>query len=124
MKKEMEGLNGIYQTIAQLTSVEECLKLYQQFKGLTITFPTKLIDSDYVKDYLRKELKQGKQYSSQDIQYLSRSFDYSERQMRRFLSEARNSLEDNFMEEESLPYVSQWLQKQKELEEKNTFKAD
>lgn len=119
MKKEMEGLNGVYQTIAQLTSVEDCLKLYQQFKGLTITFPTKLIDSEYVKDYLRKELQQGKQHSSQDIQNLSRSFDYSERQMRRFLSEARNSLEDNLLEEESLPYVSQWLQKQKELEEKN-----
>lgn len=124
MKKEMEGLNGVYQTIAQLTSVEDCLKLYQQFKGLTITFPTKLIDSEYVKEYLRKELQQGKQHSSQDIQYLSRSFDYSERQMRRFLSEARYSLEDNLVEEERLPYVSHWLQKQKELEEKDKFKAD
>lgn len=117
----MDGLNGVYQTIAQLTSVEDCLKLYQQFKGLTITFPTKLINSDYVKDYLRKELKLGKQHSSQDIQYLARSFDYSERQIRRFISEIKTTMTDGIVEEESLPYVSQWLQKQKELEEKDTF---
>lgn len=112
MKKEIEGLNGVYKTIAQLTSIEDCLKLYQQFKGLTITFPTKLIDSEYVKNYLRQDLQNGKRYSSQDIQLLARSFDYSERQMRRFLSEAKKDMESGKVEEESLPYVSQWLKKQ------------
>lgn len=117
MKKEIEGLNGVYQTIAQLTSVEDCLKIYQQFKGLTISFPTKLIDVDYVKTYLRKEIIQGKKYGSNDIQYLARSFDYSERQIRRFISEIKKELNDTMLKEEELPYVSQWLQRQKQNEE-------
>lgn len=112
MNKEVEGLNGVYQTIAKLTTLEDSLKIYQQFKGLTITFPTKLIDSDYVKKYLKKELLLGKQFSSEDIQYIARSFDYSERQLRRFLSEVRKEIQGNRVEEESLPYVAQWLQEQ------------
>ncbi|MFW7384835.1 hypothetical protein ACQUEF_13510 [Vagococcus fluvialis] len=117
MNKEIEGLNGVYQTIAQITTLEDALVIYQQFKGLTITFPTKLIDSDYVKNYLKKELLSGKHFSSKDIQNLARSFDYSERQLRRFFSEVRKDIQIERVEEQSLPYVSKWLQEQN-LEEK------
>lgn len=112
MEKELEGLNDVYQTIAQLTSVEDCLKIYQQFKGLTITFPTKLISSEYIKDHLYSEIKQGKKFSSKEIQNLARSFDYSERQIRRFISEVKKELDTDRVEEEGIPYVSEWLKKQ------------
>lgn len=112
MEKELEGLNDVYQTIAQLTSVEDCLKIYQQFKGLTITFPTKLISSEYIKDHLYSEIKQGKKFSSKEIQNLARSFDYSERQIRRFISEVKKELDTYRVEEEGIPYVSEWLKKQ------------
>lgn len=111
MEKELEGLNDVYQTIAQLTSVEDCLKIYQQFKGLTITFPTKLISSEYIKDHLYSEIKQGKKFSSKEIQNLARSFDYSERQIRRFISEVKKELDTYRVEEEGIPYVSEWLKK-------------
>ncbi|MGG5342083.1 hypothetical protein [Enterococcus sp. AZ192] len=109
MEKEIEGLNGIYKTIAQLTSLEDCLVLYQHLKGLTINFPTKLIDGAYVKRYVEKEVHKGKVFSKEEIQQLAISFDYSERQIRRFLSEAVN---ENKLEDESLPYIAQWLHSQ------------
>lgn len=87
MTREINSLNEVYQTIAKVTSLDDALQIYQQFKGLTITFPTKLINLDYVKRYLKKETQKGRQLSSRDIQKLARKFDYSERQMRRFLSD-------------------------------------
>lgn len=91
MKKDIEGLNGIYKTIAQLTSLEDSLILYRNFKGLTISFPTKLMASAYVKEYLKKEIAHGKSFSKEEIQQLAISFDYSERQIRRLLSAAKES---------------------------------
>lgn len=89
MTKELSSLNEVYQTIAKVTSLDDALRLYQEFKGLTITFPTKLISADYVKQYLKKETQKGHQLSSRDIQQLAREVDYSERQIRRFLSDVR-----------------------------------
>lgn len=117
--EDINGFNGIYKTIAQLTSVDDCLLLYQNFKGLTVSFPTKLLDSDYVKDYLRKELQQGKSFSKEEIQQLALSFDYSERQLRRFLSEAKEEVRKMAQEEEIFPRVAQWLQIQNDGGEKN-----
>lgn len=117
--EDIDGLNGIYKTIAQLTSIDDCLLLYQNFKGLTVSFPTKLLDSGYVKDYLRKELHQGKSFSKEEIQQLALSFDYSERQLRRFLSEAKEEVRKMARKEEPLPYVAQWIQAQKDGGEKS-----
>ena len=117
--QDINGLNGIYKAIAQLTSIDDCLLLYQNFKGLTVTFPTKLLDSDYVKDYLRQALLQGETFPKEEIQRLAIAFDYSERQIRRFLSEARKDLKEKQVEEESLPYVAQWLQARNNEEEKD-----
>ncbi|RHH70141.1 MULTISPECIES: hypothetical protein [Vagococcus] len=61
MTKELSSLNEVYQTIAKVTSLDDVLRLYQEFKGLTITFPTKLISADYVKPYLKKETQKGQQ---------------------------------------------------------------
>lgn len=109
MKKEIEGLNGVYQTIAKVTSIEDCLKIYQQFKGLTINFPTKLMSVDYIRMYLKKELEKGHQFSSLEIQQLARATEYSERQIRRFVSEVKDELKREKIEEESLPHLIEWL---------------
>lgn len=112
VKKEIDGLNGVYQTIAKVTSIDDCLKIYQQFKGLTINFPTKLMSVDYIKQYLKTELEKGHQFSSSDVQQLARSLDYSERQMRRFIAEAKKEVQQEKVEEEPMPYLIEWLQKQ------------
>ena len=120
MTNELNSLNEVYQTIAKVTSLDDALRLYQQFKGLTITFPTKLISSDYVKQYLKKETQKGNQLSSRELQQLARKFDYSERQMRRFLNEVRQDYSSSRVEEEELVYITKWLaEKRLEEEEEN-----
>lgn len=113
VKKEVEGLNDLYETIARITSIEDCLALYQQFKGLAVTFPTKLISSSYVKQTIQKELQKQSSLSKKEIQRLAIQFDYSERQIRRFLKEVQGKEETTRIEEQTLPYVAQWLQEQK-----------
>lgn len=88
---ETESLNGIYKSIAQVLSVEECLILYQNFKGLSVTFPTKLVDPEYIKKFLNVQVMSGTTITKKDIQKLALHFDYSERQIRRFLKEAKET---------------------------------
>lgn len=117
MENEIEGLNGIYKTIAQLTSIDDCLVIYQNFKGLSVTFPTKLINADYVRKHLRKELLREKVLKKEEIQKLAVSFDYSERQIRRFLHDEKVKIQNDVVEEEELPYVARWLKDQNNNEE-------
>lgn len=113
MEKDLEGLNEVYQLIAQTTSVEDALKLYNQFKGLTITFPTKLISKEYIIETLKKELAYKKTLTIKEIQHYARRFDYSERQIKRFLSEAKKETEENTINEDIIPYIEEWLNSQK-----------
>ncbi len=116
MKDDIEGLNGIYKTIAQLTSVDDCLVIYKNFKGLSVTFPTKLVDPNYVRKHLRKELKKEQVLTKAEIQHLAVSFDYSERQIRRFLQEEKQNFQDDNINEEELPYVAKWLKRKDDPE--------
>ncbi|APB30610.1 Mor transcription activator family protein [Vagococcus teuberi] len=116
MTKELSSLNEVYQTIAKVTSLDDALRLYQEFKGLTITFPTKLISADYVKQYLKKETQKRQQLSSRELQQLARKFDYSERQMRRFLRDIRQDNTSNRVEEEELVYITKWLEERRSEE--------
>lgn len=118
MDKEMKGLNGVYKTIAQLIGLEECLVLYKHLKGLSITFPTKLIDPEYVKKQIRKKLQEEGMLTREEIQQLAIYYDYSERQIRRFLQEISHD-EQNIIEEGQLSYISSWLKQQKEKDDKN-----
>lgn len=114
MKQDIEGLNEVYQLIAQVTSVEDTLKLYQQFKGLTITFPTKLINREYIVKTLKKELMYKDKLSMKEIQNYARRFDYSERQIKRFIQVAKKEMKEaSQIKEEFIPYVAEWLNNEK-----------
>ena len=67
-------LSGIYQDIAEVIGIEATLKLYENFKGLQITFPKKLYSTGYV----RKQLT----CSEVDIKQLSKRLGYTERRLR------------------------------------------
>lgn len=88
-KLETEGLNGIYYEIAQILSYEDSKILFDNLKGLSVNFPTKFVDPDYIKKYICTELMEGKVFTKADIQKMSLRFDYSERQMRRFIKEVK-----------------------------------
>ena len=67
-------LSGIYQDIAEVIGIEATLKLYDNFKGLQITFPKKL----YSIGYVRKQPT----YPNADIKQLSKKLGYTERRLR------------------------------------------
>lgn len=117
-QNEAEGLNGVYKQLAKIVGLDNCLEIYKEFKGITVTFPTKLIDSAFVKLELEKSILGGKAYSRQDIQQMAVYYDYSERQIRRYLKEINDRLmrEDSNIEETSIPYLANWLQQNKEIE--------
>lgn len=110
VEREVEGLQDIYRLIAQLTSMEDCFVLFQHLKGLTINFPTKLLDPTYVKKYLRREFQKNQPITKKMIQQWALSFDYSERQIRRLLKEIKEEIKKE--EIQPLPYVSNWLNQQ------------
>lgn len=118
VKEEIQGLNDTYKMIAQLIGIEDCLILYKNLKGLSITFPTKLIDPQYVKEQIRKKLQEEK-VTRKEIQEFAIYYDYSERQIRRFLKEITEEIQEDVIQEENLAYISSWLQKQKEKDDKN-----
>lgn len=115
---EAEGLNGIYKQLAKVVGVDNCLAIYKEFKGITVTFPTKLIDSAFIKLELEENILGGKEYSRQDIQQMAVHYDYSERQIRRYLKDINDRLmcDESKIRESSIPYLASWLQQNKETE--------
>lgn len=106
-------MNGVYKQLAQIIGLEDCLLIYKNYKGLTITFPTKLIDSEYVKRIVEAHLMTGQELTGKEIQGLASTYDYSERQIRRYIKEIKNQLVNaKRMEEAEEPYVIQWLKEQ------------
>lgn len=74
-------LNGIYKDFAELLGVEVTLQIYENYKGLQVTFPTRL----FSKEYVRKQIKQ--QYNKHNAKDLARMYQYSERWIKVLVSE-------------------------------------
>lgn len=84
IKPKREQLNGIYKEIAMLCSIEVALKLFNEYKGQQITFPTKLIS----KDYIEKQI--FKLYDGTNLKSLSKQFNYTERWLREVIKRYEN----------------------------------
>ena len=74
-------LNGVYKDISEEFSIETALKFYEQFKGLQITFPVRLLSKEYVKIQVKKE------YNGGNIKELVKKYSYSERWLRKIIDE-------------------------------------
>jgi Mor family transcriptional regulator len=77
-------LNGIYKEIAVLCGIEVALKMYKQYKGQQITFPTKLLSKEYV------ENQAFKLYDGTNLKSLSKQFNYTERWLREVIKRYGN----------------------------------
>jgi len=66
-------LNGIYKDIANDLGIDIALKIFNHYRGLQITFPTRLLSAEYVKKQLSIE------YNGSNIKELSLKYNYSER---------------------------------------------
>lgn len=87
MKDDVESFNSIYQELALLIGLENCLKFYQSYKGLTITFPTRLINSDSIKKEIEERFRLKGEISKKEVQRLAIRHELSERQIRRYIKE-------------------------------------
>ncbi len=71
--------NSVYEEISEEFGYEIALKMYQVYKGMQITFPTRLFNPDYVKTQIPIE------YDGTNIKQLAKKYGYSEKSIRRML---------------------------------------
>ena len=78
---DIGGLNDVYRELCDLVGYENMLKLYAQYKGFQVNFPTRLYSKDYVREVLKKE------YNGSNTKELARKLGYSERWIRKIVEE-------------------------------------
>jgi len=78
---DISGLNDVYRELCDLVGYENMLKLYAQYKGFQVNFPTRLYSKDYVREVLKKE------YNGSNTKALARKLGYSERWIRKIIEE-------------------------------------
>lgn len=82
----------IYEDLADLLEdVREVEKIYNRYRGLTITFPKKLYNRQFVLQYILEN------YGKETTQEIAKNLDLSERRVKQLLKEIR---EDSSRKEE------------------------
>jgi len=76
-----EHLNGVYKDIAEHLGIEIAQMIFQHYKGLQVTFPTRFLASAHLRDQICSE------YTGHNISGLARKYQYSERWIRKILAE-------------------------------------
>lgn len=79
-----EHLTGIYKDIANDLGVEMALLIFNHYRGLQITFPTRLLCTEYVMKQVSIE------YNGSNIKELSLKYSYSERWIRKMITQKLN----------------------------------
>ncbi len=81
----VESINEIYRELAELIGMEKTLKIYRNYKGLQVSFPTRLYDRKHVINQAIEANKKGK-----CIKHLAIKYEYSERWIREMLVANKN----------------------------------
>lgn len=79
--KSSKTLNGIYETMSEIIGFDNVVKLYDNFKGSQINFPTRLFSKEFV---LQEALK-SYDGTSESINLIATKYSYSERTIRKLL---------------------------------------
>ena len=74
--------NTVYNDISETFGIDVAIHMYEHYKGLQITFPTRLFNSEYVKSKIPIE------YDGSNIKQLAKKYGYSEKTIRRILKES------------------------------------
>ena len=77
-----ELYNSIYKDIAEAFGVDIAIQFYQMYKGMQISFPTRLFNPNYVKKQIPIE------YDGTNIKQLAKKYGYSEKTVRRMIKES------------------------------------
>ena len=79
-KLNAEQLNPVYEEMARLIGLDMVMKIYLQYRGQQISFPSKLYSKAYTEEQMLKEFKAGSTYRELSIKY-----SYSERWVREII---------------------------------------
>ena len=74
---DTNGLNDVYKELCDLAGYENMLKLYKQYKGFQVNFPTRLYSKEYVREVVKEE------FDGSNTKALARKLGYSERWIRK-----------------------------------------
>ena len=86
--KNSKTLNGVYETMSEIIGFDNVVKLYENFKGSQINFPTRLFSKEFV---LQEALK-SYDGTSESINLIATKYSYSERTIRKLLKSHINNL--------------------------------
>ena len=73
--------NSVYNDISEAFGVDVAIQMYQIYKGMQISFPTRLFNPDYVKNQVPIE------YDGKNIKQLAKKYGYSEKTIRRMIKD-------------------------------------
>ena len=86
--KSSKTLNGIYETMSEIIGFDNVVKIYDNFKGSQINFPTRLFSKEFV---LQEALK-SYDGTSESINLIATKYSYSERTIRKLLKNHLDSI--------------------------------
>jgi Mor family transcriptional regulator len=76
MERIQDNLSGIYKELAEIVSFETVVMIFEHFKGQQVTFPTRLMSTEFT---IRQILKE---HNGKNVKALAKKFGYSERWIR------------------------------------------
>ena len=87
---ELEALNDVYRELGELIGIDKAMKIYNNYKGLQVNFPTRLYEKEYVVKQALKEHKKGN-----DIRKIAVEYHYSERWIKEMIAQSIKEEDDN-----------------------------
>jgi hypothetical protein len=81
-------LNGVYEQMSEIIGFDNVVKLYENFKGSQVNFPTRLFSKEFV---LQEALK-AYDGTSESINLIATKYSYSERTIRKLLKSHLDSI--------------------------------
>lgn len=75
-----EDLMGIYKDIAEILDVDSAYRIFKELRGQQVCFPQRFYDSNKVKEIVKSK------YTGHNAKELAKTYGYSERRIRQFLS--------------------------------------
>lgn len=82
MNVDKQLFNSVYKDIAEAFGMDVAIQFYQMYKGMQISFPTRLFNPDYVRTQIPIE------YDGTNIKQLAKKYGYSEKTVRRMIKES------------------------------------
>ena len=89
LRNDLNGLNEVYRDIANEIGIENTIAIYQLFRGLQVSFPSRLFSKEYTHNAIIKE------YNGNNILQLAQKYNYSQRSIWRILKTNKTNTQED-----------------------------